>query len=145
MAFPTPHDGHKRNAGISEAKTKSELSIRPNVVREILECTPAASYVALNWFFLLSSSSGQGIAPPAPEMPEMERYEVSDAQPWCFFYQRPKTRPWRSRRRRPLDQKSIGRQGERGQHLHRHAARCPIAFWSRGFLRRNLLSRVLGL
>ena len=35
--------------------------------------------------FFLAGSSVQGIAPTAPEMPEMERYEVSDAQPWCFF------------------------------------------------------------
>ena len=35
--------------------------------------------------FFLSGSCGQGIAPTAPEMPEMGRYEVSDAQHWCFL------------------------------------------------------------
>ena len=78
------------------------------MVRGILECTPEVTYETSDCFFFLSGSSGQGIAPTAPEMPEMERYEVSDAQPWCFFYQRPKTRPGRSRRRRPRDHKAIG-------------------------------------
>ena len=59
------------------------------MVREILGCTPERTSVATNWFFILSGSSGQGSAPTctgtALEMPEMERYALSEARPWRFF------------------------------------------------------------
>ena len=42
-------------------------------------------YVTTNCFFLLSSSSDQGIALATPEMPEMDRYALSEAQPWRLF------------------------------------------------------------